>query len=133
MSDEIFQDGVDLSSEAFADDLRAQGIDEDSDEWQAAMDHYEPEGSTYLFGDWTRGKDGTYSIDPNGKSGFAATYSSNSGNVCVEYSKTTKRTHHTSPCYVMRDGSGPCGDLDTEGDSVVAYTLPAEYFRTNEE
>lgn len=44
----------------------------------------------------------------------------------VEWSRHTTPCHHTSPCYVMADGSGPCGDLDTPGDSVVAFALPPE-------
>ena len=71
--------------------------------------------------------DGRYEIDRSKT--FAAVYSSYSGNVTVEYSKHTTLCHNTSPCYTMADGSGPCGDLDTKGDTVTAYTLPPEYFK----
>ena len=60
---------------------------------------------------------------------FAAVYNSDSGNISVEFSQTTRSCHHTSPCYVMADGSGPCGNLDTPGNSVVAYDLPREFYK----
>lgn len=63
-------------------------------------------------------------LDSSGKTGYALTYNTDSGNLCVEYSRTTKPCHHTSPCYVMADGSGPCGDLNTAGNSVIAFCLP---------
>jgi|GEM_PF-5307147 len=90
---------------------------------------WESDGSTYLFGDWKKDKDGKYEIDKEGKLGFSLTYSISSNSVSVEWSKTTKKCHYTSPCYVMADGSGPCGDLDTPGDSVVAFSLPEDVLR----
>jgi hypothetical protein len=126
--DEIETNGIDLTWESFLDDLRERGINEDSEEWQREVDYAEFDSRTILFGDWAKDKSGKYSIDRNGPNGFAAEYSSAWGNVTVEWSRDTKACHHTSPCYVMSDGSGPCGDLDTDGDSVVAYTLPADWF-----
>lgn len=97
----------------------------------------------YLYGDWKKidlssiaGKQGQgYEIDRNGSHGFACSYSNGSfGNcVSVEWSRTTKACHHTSPCFVMADGSGPCGDLDTAGDSVVAYCLPDDCMQSAED
>lgn len=91
-----------------------------------AMENFDPPyGTTYLIGGWVK-VDGRYEVDR--ESEFAATYDTGSNIVCVEWSRHTTRCHHTSPCYTMADGSGPCGDLDTPGDSVVAYTLPGDYF-----
>ena len=98
------------------------------DDAQEEMEYVEFDTKVILLGDWIK-VDGKYSIDPNGKEGFAAEYNSGTGTICVEYSKHTKLCNNTSPCYVMADGSGPCGDLDSEGDTVIAYTLPVEFFR----
>lgn len=124
--DDIIRDGVNLSYENYMDDTRQllEGKTESEIEeaLEEASQNYESQEDTYLYGDWIKTESG-YEIDKNGKHGFALTYGG-MGNVCVEYSKTVKRCHHTSPCYVMADGSGPCGDLDTVGDSVLAYALP---------
>ena len=65
-----------------------------------------------------------------GPNGYAATYSG--GNFCVEWSKHTRKCNNTSPCYVMANGDGPCGDLDTKGDVVLAYDFPPEYYNSFE-
>lgn len=127
--DNIICNGIDLSYLDFVEQLQAEGKTED--EIQDACDYYESDGSEYLFGDWQL-VNGSYEINRSGKHGFALSYSANSGNICVEYSAVTKRCHHTSPCYIMSDGRGPCGDLDTDGDSVVAYALPLEYLNPQE-
>lgn len=90
--------------------------------------HYSPDDSTILFGDWKKDKNGFYV--PNTKGEFAAIFTSNGFGdlVTVEWSKHTAKCGHTSPCFVMSNGDGPCGDLDSEGDSVLAYTLPPEFF-----
>ena len=119
-------DGVDLGYEEYQAEIEASDMsDEDK---QDALDNHETDSSQWLVGDWKKDANGLYEIDYRGKHGFAATYSNANGNiVCVEYSHETQRCHHTSPCYVMADGSGPCGDLDTNGDSVLAYCLPECY------
>jgi hypothetical protein len=128
--DEIYAQGIDLSYEEFLIELREQGIEEESERWYKATDSYQSDESTFLFGNaWVKNSKGKYVIDTTKE--FAAMIAS-SGNVTVEFSKYTARCHHTSPCYVMMDGSGPCGDLDTEGDSVIAYTLPASWIRGKE-
>jgi hypothetical protein len=126
---EIIMHGVDLSYEAFLKELESQELDEE--QIQEACDNYQNEGSVYLYGDWAC-IDGKYSIHKEGKFGYALTYNTESGNLCVEYSNTVKRCNNTSPCYVMADGSGPCGDLDTDGDIVVAYALPDDCLHVNE-
>jgi hypothetical protein len=95
------------------------------------MECFETDSWEMLWGAWEKNDHGKYIISPS-KGEFAATYNSDTGIVCVEYSIYTAECHHTSPCYVMSDGSGPCGDLDTKGNSVVAYTLPPEYFSNKE-
>ena len=126
--DEIDQ-GIDIYFEEFLEELAERGLDPDSMEWQREVDRYENDSRVMLFGDWRLNPETErYEIDRNGSKGFAAMFNSDSGNISVEFSKTLKRCMHTSPCYVMADGSGPCGDLDTEGDSVLAYSLPAEFF-----
>lgn len=121
-------DGIDLRYEEFLLSLKEDGIEEDSKAWYEATDRYQEEETEYLFGDaWIKNEEGKYVIDDT--KDYAAVYSSATGSISVEFSKYTKRCHHTSPCYVMADGSGPCGDLDTEGDSVVAFTLHPDYFQ----
>jgi hypothetical protein len=124
--DEIIQNGINVSYENF---LKEIPHEEDSDEYQEACDMYQNDEDLYLFGDWKKTKDG-YEIDKNGKEGFAMTFQSGGfGNLgCIEYSKVTKLCNKTSPCFVMADGSGPCGDLDTPGNDVTAYTLADECF-----
>jgi hypothetical protein len=118
--DEIIRDGINISYEGFILDMQHDGKSEE--EIEEACQFYESDNDQYLYGDWIRDKAGKYSIDRNGNHGFAVAYSGY--NVCVEWSKTIKQTHHTSPCYVLANGDGPCGDLDTAGDSVIAYALP---------
>ena len=127
--DEIDQ-GIDLTWEEFDDEMnqRIEKGEISLDDAQEEMEDVEFDTKVILLGDWIK-VDGKYSIDPNGKEGFAAEYNSGTGTICVEYSKHTKLCNNTSPCYVMADGSGPCGDLDSEGDTVIAYTLPVEFFR----
>jgi hypothetical protein len=123
--DDIDQ-GINLSYEEFLLELEERGIEEDSAEWGEECDNFACENETTLVGDWKK-VDGKYVPDQNGENGFAATY--HDGIITVEWSKTTKKCHHTSPCYMMADGSGPCGDLETEGDSVIAFSLPDDLIR----
>jgi hypothetical protein len=140
--DEIDQ-GIDLAFEEFQDEQARRIAEIEADdtltveakasainEIERESDFFECDGGTVLFGDaWFKGPDGKYDIDRTKE--YAATYSRDSDNVCVEWSKYTTRCHHTSPCYVMSDGSGPCGDLDSPGDSVIAYTLPPDSIGVN--
>jgi hypothetical protein len=138
LADFVFDEidrGIDLGWEEFNNDLEDQieAGEITEDEAEQKRDSYQSCDNTHLFGDWKQDKKGLYVIDRDGPDGFSATYNSGSGNVCIEYSKTTKKCNQTSPCYVMADGSGPCGDLDTPGDSVLAYSLPKEYFKPKDE
>jgi hypothetical protein len=134
--DEIDQ-GTDLTWEEFSKDIDDQiaaveASDQDSDAKEQAIaklererDSAELNSRTVIFGDaWAKNAAGQYEIDRTKE--YAASYSSDTNIITVEWSKHTTRCHHTSPCYVMADGSGPCGDLDTPGDSVVAFTLPPD-------
>jgi hypothetical protein len=122
--DEIVN-GIDLGYEfAYQEALAESSGDED--ETERRLQYFESSGP-YLFGDWQKGNDG-YEPNTAGPNGFAACYNPDSGIVTVEWSQETRWVHHTSPCYVMADGRGPCGDLDTPGDAVLAYTLPESYF-----
>lgn len=116
--------GIDITLEGFINDLKAQG--KSGDEIQRELDHTDFDSRVVLFGDWTK-KNGKY--EPDKSKDFAAVYNSDTNIICVEWSKTLKTCRETSPCYVMSDGSGRCGDLDSEGDSVTAYSLPEEYFK----
>jgi hypothetical protein len=125
--DEIHQNGIDLSFEEARAELEEQG--KTDDEIDEALQDFE--SHLFLFGPaWVK-VNGKYSIDKT--KDFAASYNSETGVICVEYSQTIKACHHTSPCYVMADGSGPCGDLNTKGDSVKAYALPDDYSRGSED
>ena len=91
-------------------------------------DDYFADETTYLIGDWVKDKNGVYQIDRNGKNGFAAIYSTHTGNVCVEYSKYVMiNARDTSPCYIQADDGKPCGDLDSEGN-LEAYSFPSDYY-----
>jgi hypothetical protein len=132
--DEILRCGINLSWDTFINDLRndltkeGKSEDEIEEELNNANDNYQNDNDIFLYGDWEEvesGKDkGKYQINKQGKHGFALTFSGN--NLCVEWSTITKLCHHTSPCYVMSNGDGPCGDLDTQGNSVLAYALPID-------
>ena len=123
--DEISQ-GIDLTFEEYILDLESEGKTEE--EIEELVDCYESDYSIILFGDaWVKNKDGKYSIDKS--KNFAASYCSDTNIISVEYSQTTGRCHHTSPCYIMADGSGPCGDLDTEGTEVIAFDLPENFYK----
>ena len=123
-------DSIDLSYEEFISELQEQGKTED--EIEAELDCFECDSRTFLVGNaWFKGADGKYEIDKTKE--YAATYSGDSGNISIEWSKYTRKCNNTSPCYVMADGSGPCGDLDTPGDAVIAYDLPPEFYNERNE
>lgn len=137
--DELDQ-GIDLgyieAREELEAEARAENPNADENEIENivndAFDCYESTGPV-IFGAYKKNADGKYEIDTTGGSGeYAGTYSRESGNICVEWSKHTTPCRCTSPCYVMADGSGPCGDLNSEGDDVIAYTLPADCFRNKD-
>ena len=129
--DELDQ-GIDLDYLEAVEEFRAEVKEENPDATENEIDAlverkfdcWESSGATVLFGSWKKNAEGKYEIDTKGE--YAGTYSRESGNLCVEWSQHTKKCGCTSPCYVMADGSGPCGDLDSEGDDVVAFTLPED-------
>ena len=136
--DDLFQDclneGIDLVWEEYREELLARGLEEDTPEWYKETDNCSLETHNFLLGAWLEASNGEYYIDKSGQSGnFALTYNTETNIVCVEWSTLTTQCNNTSPCYVMADGSGPCGDLDTKGDAVTAYTLPADMFRSDED
>jgi hypothetical protein len=121
--DEINQ-GTDIIYEEFLDDLEQQGISEEEIERQC--DNYRNDHVVILFGDaWVK-VNGRYEIDRTKE--FAATYNNDSNVIAVEWSKYTRNCAGTSPCYVMADGSGRCGDLDTDGETETAYDLPPDFY-----
>ena len=126
---EELNSGIDL---AYLEAKEDAGIDTNDEEAEETFnDQYESgDYSSVLFGDWIKGEDGLLSIDRNGKNGFSAHYSNGAGygTVSVLWSRTLKNCAKTSPCFVQSDGSGPCGDLDSEGDDRLAYSLPDDYF-----
>jgi hypothetical protein len=143
--DDLFQDclsdGIDLDWIDIVDEtterLKSENPELDDTDISEMVDSelqdFDRDSYCFLLGAWIKGKDGQYLIDKTGNSGsYALSYNTESGMVCVEWSQLTKKCMNTSPCYVMSDGSGPCGDLDTPGDAVVAYTLPIDMFRTDE-
>jgi len=126
----IFDDinnGIDLTFEEFLLDLEKEGLTEQ--EKDSRIDQYDNDNRVALFGSWKK-VNGRYEVDKSGE--FSAVYNNDSGNISVEWSRTLKRCAKTSPCYVMTDNSGPCGDLDSDGDDVEAYSLPAKYFNQEE-
>ena len=136
--DEI-NEGIDLTYLDIREEVRQEIIQENKhlddvkveEELDNRMQDVEFDGHIILFGDWKKDKNDRYVPDTNGE--FAAEYNSDTGNICVEFSRHVVPCEVTSPCYVMADGSGPCGDLDSRGEGpVLAYSLPAEYFRKDE-
>ncbi len=139
--DECYSDGIDLAWEEMqleiASEVKAANPDASEEEIEdmisEASENCENDRSYFLLGAWVKNDKGQYEIDTSGKAGsFACSYNSDSNTVTVEWSETVVSCHHTSPCFVMADGSGPCGDLDTAGDSVQAFALPASYLATAE-
>ena len=136
--DDFIVNGIDLTWESrideLTDELRSQGKSDDEidDAIQNDSDYWESDGGEYLIGDWVKDDTGRYSVDKNGRHGFSGHFSGDSQNISVEWSKHVKACDNTSPCYVMADGSGPCGNLDSKGDAVIAYSLPADMFRERE-
>jgi len=136
--DEAITQGIDLGYESalaeFLEFHKLAGVEATEEKQQEWIDDFQSEGP-YLIGDWIKNAEGLYEIDRNGAQGFSASFSSGSFGdiVTVEWSKAVKRCQHTSPCFVMADGSGPCGDLDTPGDSVLAFALPDDCMQTEED
>jgi len=135
--DDCFNRGIDLSYESWRDEVMARLVAENPDLDDDAIDDLftienddiELESRTFLLGAWVKNSQGQYEIDRTGKHGsYALEYDTENGIVCVEWSILVTECGNTSPCYIMSDGSGPCGDLDTKGTSVIAYTLPVEMF-----
>jgi len=143
----IFNEGIDLRYENYLLELRSEieeefskkGIDDSEieEELENRLDTidfgYENDSDTalILFGDWKKDDSGKYIIDTEGKHGFCAEYSGFcGGTVSVEFSKTLKQCRNTSPCFIMSDTGLTCGDLDSEGTDRLAYSLPVEYFRS---
>ncbi|RLG44004.1 MAG: hypothetical protein DRN81_05440 [Thermoproteota archaeon] len=130
--EDLIQNGIDLTfmeyyNERFEELLKQGHTDFDDIDNIISEETQDFDTDTWLIGDWTL-VDGKYSINKDGPEGFAGTYNRDSCNICVEYSQyVILNCHYTSPCYVMADGSGPCGDLDTDGD-IMAYCLPPDMF-----
>jgi hypothetical protein len=126
---EVIHEGIDLTIEELILELQEAGKSEE--EIEEETQYYESDSTTYLIGDaWKKNEEGKYSIDKT--KSWAGVYRSDSGNITIEWSQFTRPCHHTSPCYIMADGSGPCGDLETPGNSVIAYDLPPEFYRENQ-
>jgi len=135
--DDCINSGIDLSWESYREDTLAQLTRDNPDLDESAIDELFDaesqdicfESRVFLLGAWIKNSKGQYVIDKTGENGdYALEYNTETGIVCVEWSKDVTWCHNTSPCYVMSDGSGPCGDLDTKGSVVLAYTLPFEMF-----
>jgi hypothetical protein len=142
---ELFDDcinrGIDLTWETFREErmaeLTLENPELDETEIQDLFENdsgMELDSHVFLLGAWVKNSQGMYEIDKTGASGsFALEYNTETGNVCVEWSIEIIKCGNTSPCYVMSDGSGPCGNLDSTGDAVTAYTLPDDMFRNEKD
>jgi len=134
---ELIIDGIDLGYESFLDNITQELLDdglppediEDYIEDNCLSDHYDSDGTVILFGDWCKDSNGLYIPDIKGSKGFSATFHSGAFGdiVMIDRSKWCTRCNYTSPCFVMSDGSGRCGDLDSAGD-ILAMCLPEEYY-----
>jgi hypothetical protein len=134
---DCLNDGIDLSWESLIKEttdrlaLNFLGLDEFelSDMVDSELQDYDLDSHVFLLGAWVKDYHGGYMIDESGKNGsYALEYNTETGIVCVNWSLKTTKCNNTSPCYVMADGSGPCADLDSKGDTVIGYTLPSDMF-----
>ena len=76
-----------------------------------------------LIGDWIEAENKEYKYEPAPNGKFVAQYNGNT--IVVFQSKWAVKCLRCSPCYPR------CGDVDSRGESVIAYILPPEYL--NEE
>jgi hypothetical protein len=119
---DLYLNYIDLSFEEYA--LEVENNDSlTEDEKERELEFYENDNATYLIGDWVKDPQGKYIPDEAGE--FAGTI--HEGIICVEYSKTTRKVGYTSLCFLMADGSGPCGHLEQDGE-VLAYDLPKDFY-----
>ena len=138
---ELFDDcminGIDLSYDEYRAEaierLKTDNPDLDDDEidqlYDDENDCVEFDSRTFLLGAWVKNDAGKYEIDKTGASGsYALEYNTSNGIVSVEWSELTQLCNNTSPCYTMANGDGPCGNLDSPGNAVLAYTLPKDMF-----
>ena len=129
--DDCIQSGIDLTWEEFDDEMnrRIERGEISIDDAQDEMEWAEFDSKTYLLGAWVKNDAGKYEIDKTGASGsYALEYNTSNGIVSVEWSELTQLCNNTSPCYTMANGDGPCGNLDSPGNAVLAYTLPKDMF-----
>lgn len=119
ISDESYN-AIDLDYEAFIAELATQ-YDEDSDEYQEAIEYYESDSPTLLIGDWIQGEDGKYEPDTSEGKEYAAIVREDVTQVV--WSIYTIRARLCAPTYP--------GQADVEKESngeYLAYTLPPAAF-----
>lgn len=77
---------------------------------------------TILFGGWKKDNENLWGPkEPTKKSDFSAIYNQNENIIQVVKSSWVMDCHHCSPCYPGQ------GDIDTPGDSCLAYVLPPDF------
>lgn len=115
--EEVNMNGIDLSYESFLENLWNEGIEEDSDEWQNAVDSYESFESDSLVGDWLMDDNGKYHPDPDGD--FSAIVNGSMYTIQVVLSKHIAQGNLCSPCYPGQVDAGSKDDFQY-------YALPEE-------
>lgn len=134
--DDCFANGIDLSYESYKDETMTQLMNDNpelddfaiEELFETESQNLELDSRVFLLGAWVKNSEGQYEIDKTGENGsYALEYNLESGIVSVEWSQFVTEYRNTSPCYVMADGSGPCGNLDSPGNEVIAFTLPPGY------
>lgn len=111
------EESIDLSFEGYCDNLRNEGIEEDSDDWQHAIDEYESFESDLLIGDWLKDSEGKYYPDPNGD--YSAIVNGSMYTIQVVVSKHIAHGSPCSPCYPGQIDAGSEGEFSY-------YALPPE-------
>ena len=96
---------------------------ESEDHDDCGYESYEP---TLLLGNWKKDEKGQYNADWHGDEDYAAIFNTGLGTVQVVWSEHTKMCRKCSPCYPFQ------GDLDTPGDDYLAYNMPPEMWREDD-
>lgn len=103
------EESIDLTYESFLDELRREGLEEDSDKWQNACDMYESFESDLLIGAWMKDSDGKYIPDPAGE--YSAIINGSMYTIQVVLSKHIGHGNLCSPCYPGQVDAGSEGQF----------------------
>jgi hypothetical protein len=106
-------------------------VDLDYEEYLRENPEGDPEGycgdsTNFLYGDWIKVED-KYAPDRSGPRGYAAIYDSNDNTIQVVWSRWAVLCARCSPCFPDQGDLTSTPGWNSQGDPVVAYSLPPEY------